>query len=124
MTVGYNKTFGVIMLFLGITALVLGIVAGGRGISRIAPYISGGCCVLVGILYLTRTYFTLGADCIEVKALLGPLRRTWEFDELKDVVQRDGKIYVIQGGQLVKVSISRWLADGREWQAFLKALSS
>ncbi|HVZ40711.1 MAG TPA: hypothetical protein VHI13_15635 [Candidatus Kapabacteria bacterium] len=122
MSIGYNKVLAIIFLALGGFNVVVNAITHGTPIA----FFSGGMSLLIGALYLSRTYFIVEPDRITVKALLGPLTRTYEFSSYSDLVVENGgrSVYVREGSDMRKIRVSRWLSNGSDWDRFVAEIGS
>lgn len=118
MTVHYSKVWGGVFLGLGILTTMLNLLAR----TLIPNGIVGLILILVGVLYLTRTYVEVSPTTLEVRAPIGRVAKRYTFSSLGALVIEDGKIFVTEGGQRTRVKLSRMLADKRDWQAFVRMI--
>lgn len=111
--VRYNKAIGWVFLALGLVVLALNlfvILLTGRFSAGI---ISGLILPFVALAYLTRPYFTVYGDRVVFHALIGPVKKTRMFKD----VRIDGEKVWIEGRR-----VSGMFADRTDWKKFIAAL--
>jgi hypothetical protein len=119
MRVAYSKKLAWTILVLGLIQLVLQgwLLSMGRGSGfQIVP---GIICSFVGIGYLTKPFFTVHADAVEFKALIGPM--------VKSLPYTPGQIRIENNALFVagkKTGGRRWIADNADWDALAAKLNS
>lgn len=55
--------------------------------------------IIAGITHLIGPYFTVEDEKIILHARLGPLKKEYPFNSLKDIIIRKNKLYLIQNGE-------------------------
>ena len=120
--VGYNKVLGGILLVLALLCLVAGALA------RMTPTIFiGALNTLLGVLYLTRPYFVVGPNAIELKNMLGMTMRRYDFGSVGELeATPDGKtIFRLEpNGHRSRLKLTRWLAHRPDWQRFVGVIQA
>lgn len=126
MTVRYNKTVGVISIVLGALfgcLYFVVVLAGGQ--TTLFPMVAGVLGILFGILFLIRPYFTLGEDSLTLYALFGPAKTVYSFPSPGRLQRKGQKFVVVQAdGTERPVPLTAWMADPKDWQAFLSRLGT
>lgn len=120
MNIRYNKTVGIIYIVVGIIFACMYFpitLNGGRGSTLLTVGFVG---IMFGVLFLTRTYFVLNEDSLVINAILGPAKTIYKLQSFKDIEIENNVIYINQGGDRKKITISTWMVDKKEWQAFLE----
>ena len=120
--VGYHRSHGILLVGLGILCSVLGMmsvsVTPRPTFGTYGPLLSGGVCILIGIMMRTRPLFELGPDRIVMFALLGPLRREYPFASRREVRLVGDRVMV--GGK--KLPLRRGRCDAQDWAVFAAAV--
>lgn len=120
--VGYHRAHGILLVILGIVCSVLGMmsvsIAPRPTFASYAPLLSGGVCILIGIMMRTRPLFELGPDRIVVLALLGPMRREYPFASPREVRIVGDRVMV--GAK--KLPLKRGRCDAQDWARFAAAV--
>jgi hypothetical protein len=120
MQVRYSKPFAWFMLILGGINLALAAVLYSMRAPAFGPLIPGVVCVGIALLYLNRPFFHYDERSIVIKALIGPLKREFPYGP-DDHFEADGpRVYLVGPQGRKKVPVSRWLADKRDFDAFLR----
>lgn len=124
MTVRYNKTVGVISIVLGaLFGCLYFVIALAGGQTTVSPMVAGVLGILFGILFLSRPYFTLAEDNLTLYALLGPAKTVYSFPPPARLQARGKKIVIVQpDGKEQAVPLTAWVADPKDWGAFLSRL--
>ncbi|MFL6119063.1 hypothetical protein [Actinophytocola sp.] len=113
MKVRYNPVVGVVMVVLGAVCLFLGLWLMALGEFN-ASVLVGALVTLLGILYLVRPYFWVSSSAVELRAVVGPVRRTFPFRTL----EVDGsKLVAVNDGDRKKLPVTRWMAHSGDWAA-------
>jgi hypothetical protein len=99
---------------------VLLVVAGTHGGDLALRAFPALMCVLVGVMYLSKPYFTLEADRVVIKALIGPVQRVHRFAARSEVRVENGVLWVGS----TKTGIRRWLADKGDWEKLEQSLAA
>ncbi len=122
MKMRYKRSVGILAILVGILEagvyLLMGI-----GSSSISLLVPGFIAVLLGVLFLQRTYFIVNDDSLVFHALLGPTKRTYKFSSLKELEIENDNIFVTANGKRQKF-ISGWWVENKDWQAFLQKINS
>ena len=122
MKMHYKKSVGIVAILLG--ALEVGVyLLIGIGSSSIGLLVPGFIAILLGVLFLQRTYFIVNDDNLVFQALLGPSKRTYKFSSLKELEIENDNIFVTVNGKRQKL-ISGWWVENGDWQAFLQKIKS
>jgi hypothetical protein len=119
--VGYNARRVAVVLVVGVTAVIFGLVMGGvsGGLVGWAPIGAGGLCIVFGVLGLVNARVVLRGNTLELKNLLGMTTKSWTLDRLDDVVVQGGRVYVEVDGAREQL---RGVGDGLTDQAALERL--
>lgn len=115
LTVGYNKVVGVLTLMGGAINLILSawvFLLGGFS----AAIVTGIIITLVGILYLTRPYFTIEPNRLVLYNLLGMPVKQYTIELYSTVSIENNQLYINTNDNQTKVKVTKWLADGEDWQ--------
>jgi hypothetical protein len=122
MKMHYKKLVGIVAILLG--ALEVGVyLLIGIGSSSISLLVPGFIGILLGVLFLQRTYFIVNDGSLVFQALLGPTKRTYKFSSLKELEIENDNIFVTVNGKRQKL-ISGWWVENSDWQAFLQKIKS
>jgi hypothetical protein len=117
----YKKSIGIFAILIGVldagVFLLIGI-----GSSSIGLFIPGVIAILLGVMFLQRTYFTVNEDSLVFQALLGSTKSTYKFSSLKEFEIENNNIFVTVNGKRQKF-ISGWWVENDDWQAFLKKIN-
>lgn len=122
MKMHYKKSIGIFAILMG--ALEAGIYFMiGIGSSSISLLVPGLIAVLLGILFLQRTYFVANDDNLVFHALLGPSKKTYKFSSLKEFEIKNNDIFVTVDGKRQRF-ISGWWVENKDWQEFLQKINA
>lgn len=119
MRVGYSKGFAWLMLGLGVLQLGLHgflLLKGRSGFIQIIP---GVVCLLVGVAYMARPYFTVEPDAVIFAAAIGPVKKPYPYGAGELRIEKNA-LYV--GAK--KTGARRWLANKADWDALARRLES
>lgn len=118
MKVRYNTAVGISFVVLGAVCTVLGLWLAMLG--EFNPSVLIGLLVLLlGILYLVRPYFWVHSKSVEVGAVIGPMKREYEFQTLE---LSGGKVVAVRAdGTRKKVPVTRWMSNTSDWDAVMSA---
>lgn len=120
MTVGYKKAIGIAFVALGLINIVLGILTK----NPIGVFVPGFVCMTIGISTLVRPILVLEGNRLTVKALIGPLGRTYEFDSYAQFeVEPGGRLFLVRNGERKRIGVSRAFADTEDWQKFIDEIT-
>ena len=121
MKVRYNMYVGILFVVLGAVSTVLGLWLTLLG--DFSPgFIVGVLCLVLGILYLARTYFWVHENAVVVPAVVGPLKREFPFQSL---TFDGGKMIAVRpDGTSKKVPVARWMSNTGDWNAVMTARST
>lgn len=90
---------------------------GGRGI----PFALAGLFSVIGIFYLMNPPFVLEPRRLLIKNPLGMTLKTYTFDSPTALEVVDGKVFLDQGGERVRLrGISRAMVHGDDWARFVQ----
>jgi hypothetical protein len=122
MKMHYKRSVGIFAILIGVleAGIYLWIGIGSSSISLLVP---GFIAILLGVLFLHRTYFIVNEDSLVFHALLGPTKRTYKFWSLKELEIENNNIFVTINGERQKF-ISGWWVENIDWQAFLQKIKS
>ena len=122
MKMRYKRSVGILAILIGVLEagvyLLMGI-----GSSSINLLVPGFIAILLGVLFLQRTYFIVNDDSLVFHALLGPTKRTYKFSSLKELEIENDNIFVTVNGKRQKL-ISGWWVENSDCQAFLQKIKS
>jgi hypothetical protein len=120
MDVRYNPVIPVIFLVLGVVNFGLAVALLQSGGSAGFSIVVGPLLALLGILQLTRPYFAFepGSRTVVVKALFGPMKRTFG-GAAGGTLHVDGNriFWTTADGRVKKVPVSRFMANKEQWRA-------
>lgn len=115
LTIRYNQVIGLVMMVLGIGNIALGgwlTLLGSFSVSLVLGFIVA----LLGALYLTRPYFFVTPSAVIVPAMIGPVRRTFDFGGKAEHIKiENGKLMVHNGSQWKRVPVQRWFCNASDW---------
>ncbi len=125
LTVRYNPIMGWAMLTLGVINFVLGLWLLALGIPGIT-LVLGPLFIVLGVLYLTREYFTytshLTTKTIEVVAPIGT-RRPYSVRGSGRFVVEGGRIVLVEEpGKRKKLPVMRYMSRRSDWDALVSTL--
>ncbi len=122
MKMRYKKSVGIFAILLG--ALEVGVYLWiGIGSSFIILLIPGFIAILLGVLLLQRTFFTVNDDSLVFHALLGPTQRKYKFSSLKELGIENNILFITKNRKRQQI-ISGWWVENSDWQAFLQKIKS
>lgn len=115
MRVRYRPAWSITFLVLaGINLSVIGINVALGGRLSVPALVPGIVCLVVGLAYRSRHYFELAEGQVRAPAAIGPLVKSYDFDDLSQVTVRDKRVWIGEK----KTGLSRTLAHPDDWQAF------
>jgi hypothetical protein len=118
MQVKYNRIVALVFFGLGLLNILLGgwlLLLGQFHFSLILGLLVGG----IGFSYLTRPYFLVEGGAVVIPALLGPVRRTFDYGNKAERLKfEDGKLMFNNGTTWKRVPVQRWISDGATWEQF------
>jgi hypothetical protein len=123
MQIRYNRLIAGIMIGLGVVNIGLGLWLLALG-EFATSLIIGLLVAAIGAAYLNRPYFHLEKGKIVIPALIGPVKRTFEFNTSENLEITENKIQVNNGKSWKRVPVYRWMSHPEDWQAFIKELQS
>jgi len=123
MKIHLNRTYGKIVIILGVLILCLFLAfTFGGGTTDVFFGLSGLMCIGFGIIFLKNTYFEVTPNSLIVKALIGSAHTTYPFNSTKDF-STDGKsVFLVINGNREKLPIYSWVADKKDWEIFIQWL--
>lgn len=119
MRVGYSKGFSWLMLGLGILQLGLHGFLLAKGRSGIIQIIPGVVCVLIGLAYMARPYFTVEEQAVIFPAAIGPVKKPYPYAAGELRIEKNA---LFIGAK--KTGGRRWLANKTDWDALAQRLES
>ena len=126
MDVRYNPVIPIVFIALGVLNFVLALWLMGAGGSAGFSIVVGPLLAILGLLQLTRTYFQFDtrSKTITVKALLGPMTRTFGGAAGGNlVVDGDRIMWNRPDGRVKKVPVTKFMARGDEWRAVISQVA-
>jgi hypothetical protein len=80
-------------------------------------------CFIGGIIILAgKVYFEVDSTSLVISAPLGPLKKTVQFQSLKELSVVTNKVFLVRDGRQTKVQIFTYMADKSEWDRFIRGL--
>jgi hypothetical protein len=113
MQVGFNKGMAWLLIGLGGLNIVLSMMVGGR----ITTLVIGGCCTLVGFLFLIGRQLVVEANEILVKNGWGMTMRRYTFERVSDLRVEGKKLFTAE--ERVK-GVGGMMADNADWQRLVE----
>lgn len=115
MKIRYRTAWSTTFLVLaGLNLAVTGAAFAMTGRLNIPAVIPGIVCLVVGLAYRSRHYFEFADGQLRAPAAIGPLVKTYDFDDLSQVSVRGKRVWVGEK----KTGLSRTMANQDDWQAF------
>lgn len=125
--VRYKTWVGALCLLLGIAATLLSLRTMLTSNRFSSSVIFGILAMIVGYLFLTRSYFVIAPNRLTVYGLLGKAVKRYPFAAFSDIKTENGKVYIdsdaAAGSSRESVSLINWLIHPDDWET-LKAISS
>lgn len=123
MKIHLNRTYGIIVIILGVLGLCLFLAfTFGGGKTDIFFGLSSLLCLGLGIIFLKNVYFEVTPNSLIVKALIGSAHTSYVFNSTKDF-STDGKtVFLVINGKREKLPIYAWVADKKDWEIFMQWL--
>jgi hypothetical protein len=78
--------------------------------------ITGVIILTLGILYLTKPYFSVGSNRIVFYNLLGVKIKQYSFNSWKDLTIEQNKIYLQGNDRQKKLPIVKWMTNKEDWE--------
>jgi hypothetical protein len=78
--------------------------------------ITGVIILTLGILYLTKPYFSVGSNRIDFYNLLGAKIKQYSFNSWKDLTIEQNKIYLQGNDRQKKLPIVKWMTNKEDWE--------
>ncbi|MDR3575639.1 MAG: hypothetical protein P4L50_17405 [Anaerolineaceae bacterium] len=122
MKMRYKKLVGIFSILIGVLEVCAFLLIG-IGYSPISVLIPGIVAILLGVLFLQRTYFIVNNDSLVFHALLGSAKRTYKFLSLKELEIENNNIFMTITGKRKRI-ISGWWVENNDWHAFLQKINS
>lgn len=119
MQVRYSKALAWTVLGLGVIQLALQAWLFTLGRGNVLHLIPGVVCVLVGIGYLTRPFFTIEGNEVVFKALIGPLAKRLPYGAGELRIEKNA---LFVGSK--KTGGRRWMANNDDWDAMATQIAS
>ena len=123
LTVRYKTTLGWAIVVLGGINVVLGIWLLLLG-QLVSAGILGILFLIVGYLYLKRTYFDVKPDRITVYNLLGNVVKRYPLTPNEQLLLKNNKVVIEQAGMERKVAVSSFLIKNEDWAALESRLGN
>jgi membrane protein CcdC involved in cytochrome C biogenesis len=119
MTFHYNKTWGIILLAIGLllSCIFCSFELNGKSSSVVGT--PAFIFILFGILYFRRPYFILNDNSLVLCAILGFGNTTYPLNSSKVFEIENNNFYISQNGKRQKINITIGMIDKKEWQAFI-----
>src|SRR5262249_43388548 len=122
MKLRYSRVLAFVILGSGALCLLLNLWAGAlAGFGEVWPGVATGAIIsLVGVLYLNTPILVLTADAVTTYRPIGLVGARYPFASKTEITIERGRILV--GGR--KLSVPRWMADKRDWDAFVREIAA
>jgi hypothetical protein len=122
MKMRYKKSVGIFSILGGVLEVCVFLWIG-IGSSPIIVLIPGVIAILLGVLFLQRTYFIVNNDSLEFHALYGPAKVTYKFLSFKELEIENNNIFMTVAGKRKRI-ISGWWVENNDWQTFLQKINN
>ncbi|MBI9050851.1 MAG: hypothetical protein JEZ00_15630 [Anaerolineaceae bacterium] len=124
MKVHYRKSIGLFYLVVGIIFSIYALLTLDQGTSAIIILGFGIGLILISIQLLAGCLFKLDEHKLIINSIIGIPMSTHQFESIKDLEIVDKTVYLYQNESLKKISLTAWMANQREWQAFVEKLGN
>ena len=121
--VKYAPWLGIVILSLGVLNVVLAVWVMLLSAEFSTTIITGIVLTLMGILYLTRTYFVVAPNRITLYNLIGSAVKRYVYTSPKELQLKGNTIYIetIEGAPSKqsasqKVKIAKWMTRAEDWR--------
>ncbi len=115
MKIRYRPAWSTTFLVLaGLNLTVTAVAFSMSGRVSIPAVVPGIICLVVGLAYRSRHYFEFAEGQLRAPAAVGPLVKTYDFDDLSQLSIRGKRVWIGEK----KTGLSRTMAHPDDWQAF------
>ena len=119
MEIHYKKSISISFIAFGVIFVLFYFILDDKSLARIGLPLF---LIIYGYLTLTRPYFIMNDNSIEVLAVLGPAKKTYTFDSYQNLEIQKNKIFLNQKGKREKLAISKWLVEKRDWALMVQKI--
>lgn len=127
MQVRYNPKYAMFLIVLALINFGLaGILTLMRGSFQFGMVL-GLMLAVLGYLMLQRPYFTIDPQQVMIPAMIGPIKRTFEFASPTDIKIEKNALFVNRNGNWRNIGVRRWLAHKDDWynlEAYVQRMNS
>lgn len=117
--VGYSKTWAWGLILAGIVIFLMHVyLITLTGRFQFIPLLVNVFLIFSGAMYFFRPYFELRESSIVVFAPIGPLKKSYTFQSLSDIVFEGDKVYIVSGERKTKVRVGKTMSDKNDWKNF------
>ncbi len=122
MKIGYNKIWGVVFLTPAGLVCCLAVVFARTEQETFPPALVAGfwLFILVGILFLTRTYVEINQGNVFIKPLIGFGTKTYQIHSAKDFSVEGKDVFIMSADVRQRLPVAAWLVDPNGWASFIK----
>ena len=122
MKIRYAKALGIISIIIGLIFLCSTLMVLGSSYGVIV-FLSGVFSIYSGVVYLTKPYFFVHDNMLEVYAITGHSIATYNLQSLQEIEIENNKLFLNQNGKRSKIPISAWMVDKRDWLSLVQKIS-
>jgi hypothetical protein len=115
MEIRYKNTIGIVFAAVGGIFAILILLAGDLS-HNITRLILAFFLLYCGFATLSKPYFILNEQSLEIPAILGPTKKIYNFDTYKELFIDRNKIVLNQNGKQETLPIQKWLVENSDWQ--------
>ena len=121
MEIHYKKVISIGFIVFGALSALLYFVLDAKNLVQIGFSLF---LIFYGYLTLTKPYFILNDNSLELHAILGPAMKSYTFDSFQDFQVENNKIYLNQKGNREKLPISKWMVENQDWQLLIDKINA
>ena len=121
MEIHYKKAISIGFIIFGAIFVIIYFILNDSSITRLGLALF---LMAYGFLTLTKPYFIIKEDSLELIAILGPAKKTYSFDSIHDLQIENNKIYLTQNGNREKLPISKWMVENLDWELMIQKINA
>jgi hypothetical protein len=80
--------------------------------------------ILYGFRNFTKSFAILHGNSIEIFALIGKTKQTYQFNTFTDFEIQKNKIFILQNGSRVKLPLTKRMTDSQDWKILIKSINT